>query len=178
MKRVAVIGCGGSGKSTMSRKLGEITNLPVYHLDALHFEPGWVAMPKDRWVQLQQQIIQEDKWIIDGNYGRTIDIRMNEADTIIFFDLPRWITLYRVIKRRMMYHGRTRPDLREGCPERLDWKFLRWVWGYRSTQRPDLIKKLESLAASKTIYIIKTNADSHRLFEQIQKGQPILSNFN
>ncbi|MEK3910098.1 hypothetical protein [Paenibacillus sp. FSL H7-0331] len=86
----------------------------------MHWKPGWVPTPEDEWYQYQQELTQKDEWIIDGNYGRTLDIRLAEADTIIFFDLSRWITTYRIIKRRIQYHGKTRPDLTEGCPEQLD----------------------------------------------------------
>lgn len=120
MKKIALIGSGGSGKSTLARKLGDVTQLPVYHLDALHWKPRWIPTPEDEWHQFQQELTQKDEWIIDGNYGRTLDIRLAEADTIIFFDLSRWITTYRIIKRRIQYHGKTRPGLTEGCPEQLD----------------------------------------------------------
>ncbi|NOU97879.1 DNA topology modulation protein [Paenibacillus sp. LMG 31456] len=178
MKKIALIGSGGSGKSTLARKLGELTKLNVYHLDALHFQPGWVPMPNDQWEHLQKQLIQEQEWIIDGNYGRTIDIRLNEADVIIFFDLPRRITTYRVIKRRIMYHGKTRPDLKEGCPERLDWPFVKWVWNYRATKRPAIMKKLHTLSAAKIVFVIKSNADIKRLLEQIQNGESLQSNLS
>lgn len=171
MKRVMIIGSGGSGKSTLARKLGEITRLPVYHLDSLNWKPSWVPTPNDQWDELQKELVKEKEWIIDGNYGRTIDIRMSEADTIIFFDLPRFITIYRIIKRRIQYHRKTRPDLNEGCPERLSFDFIKWIWNFKKDKRPGIIKKLETYSKTKNIIILKTRSEVKTLIEQLKKGK-------
>jgi adenylate kinase family enzyme len=168
MKKIAIVGCGGSGKSTLARKLGEVTGLPVYHLDALYWKPGWVATPNEEWDRLQTELIGTEKWIIDGNYGRTLDIRLEAADTIVFFDLSRWVTMYRLIKRRFMYHRKTRPDLTEGCPERLDLKFVKWVWNFNRDKRPAMMEKLQSYAATKQIIILKKWSDAELLVERLK----------
>jgi adenylate kinase family enzyme len=176
MKKIMVIGPGGSGKSTFSRELGEILKIPIYHLDALHWKPGWIPTPDDEWDEFQRELVKKDQWIIDGNYGRTLDIRMSEADTIIFFDLPRWINIYRVIKRRIMYHGRTRPDLKEGCPERLGWDFIKWIWNYKRDKKPNIIKKLKKHSLQKKIIIFKTHLEVRKLIENIKNEEKIVSN--
>ncbi|TDF91222.1 DNA topology modulation protein [Paenibacillus piri] len=175
MKKIALIGSGGSGKSTLARKLGAVTKLPVYHLDALHWKPGWVPTPNQEWDALQRDIIRRDEWIIDGNYGRTLNIRLDAADTIIFFDLSRWVTMYRIFKRRIMYHGKTRPDLNEGCPEQLDMHFIKWIWNFKRDKRPAIIGKLQAYAetTAKTIVIIKKPSDADRLLRLIEKREPI-----
>jgi len=122
-----IIGSGGAGKSTLARQLGKMLDLPVIHLDAVHWQPGWVAMPKDEWCGKVAEMTQGERWIIDGNYGGTLPARLAVADTIIFLDYPWWLCLWRVLRRRVQYHGRTRPDLSPGCPEQLDWEFLKWV---------------------------------------------------
>jgi adenylate kinase family enzyme len=155
MKKIIILGSGGSGKSTFSRKLGETIKLPVYHLDAYFWRPGWIPTPNDEWDDFQKELIQKDEWIIDGNYGRTVEIRIKAADTIIYFDLSRWITTYRVIKRRIMYHGRTRPDLTEGCPEQLDWEFIKWVWNFKKNKRPGIIAKLNNYKDDKKVIIVR-----------------------
>ncbi|OPA73799.1 AAA family ATPase [Paenibacillus selenitireducens] len=171
MKKIVIIGSGGSGKSTFSHKLGELTQLPVYHLDALYWKPGWIPTPKDEWDTFQKELILKNEWIIDGNYGRTLEIRMSEADTIIFFDLSRWVTTYRIIKRRIMYHGKTRPDLTEGCPERLDFKFIKWVWNFRRDSRPGIMDKLNKYAQSKKIIMLRTTAEVNSLLDHISKNK-------
>lgn len=172
MKKIVVIGSGGSGKSTLARIIGDITKLPVYHLDALYWRAGWNATPNEEWNAVQRELIKLDEWIIDGNYGRTLDIRMEAADTIVFFDLSRWLTTYRVIKRRVMYHGRSRPDLTEGCPEKLDMEFVKWVWNFRRDKRPAIIDKLKHYSnTKKKIIILKTNSDVRRFTIQLKKEQ-------
>ena len=170
MKRIMLIGPGGSGKSTLANELGKVLKLPVYHLDALHWKPRWVPTPDDEWDELQKKLITEEEWIIDGNYGRTIDIRLSKADTIIFFDFPRWIPIYRVIKRRIMYHGKTRPDLTDGCPERISLDFLIWIWNYKRDKRPNILDKFEKVADEKTLVILRRPLDVIRLIERIKNG--------
>ena len=84
MRKIIIIGSGGSGKSTLARKLGEMTRIPVFHLDALYWKPGWVPTPREEWNARVKALVNQDQWIIDGNYGGTLNIRMTEADTIIF----------------------------------------------------------------------------------------------
>ncbi|MGZ9583716.1 DNA topology modulation protein [Paenibacillus marinisediminis] len=169
MKKVMIIGPGGSGKSTFARRLGEITHLPVHHLDAYNWKPGWIPMPKDEWDAFQKRLVEEDEWIIDGNYGRTLDIRMARADTIIFFDLPRYISVFRACKRRIQYHGKTRPDLNEGCPERLSFEFIKWIWNYKKEKRPEILNKLEPYSDTKNVIIFRTLKDVNLFLENIQR---------
>jgi adenylate kinase family enzyme len=168
MKRVMIIGSGGSGKSTFASEFSDISKLPLYHLDAYYWKPGWIATPNDEWDAFQQELIRNNEWIIDGNYGRTIDIRMARADTIIFFDLSPWITTYRVIKRRIQYHGRTRPDLNEGCPEQLDWEFIRWVWNFRKHKRPAILEKLKIYEKEKSIIILRSPREVSNFLDQMK----------
>ncbi len=142
MRKIAIIGAGGSGKSTLARRLGEILGLEVIHLDALFWNPGWVETPRPEWEALQRELVARDTWIIDGNYGGTMDIRLQAADTVIFLDAPRWRCAYQVVKRRFQYRDRTRPDLADGCPEQISWEFLRWIWTYPEQRRPGILDKL------------------------------------
>lgn len=165
--KIMVIGSSGSGKSTFSRELGEILSLPVYHLDLYYWKPGWIETPRDEWDDFNRQLVAKDQWIIDGHYGRTIDIRLQGADVIIFFDLSPVITTYRVIKRRVQYHGKTRPDLNEGCPESIDWPFIKYGWNFRKDKRPNILKKLEE-HTDKKIIIIKRPGEARSLLNKIR----------
>lgn len=111
MDRIIVIGCGGAGKSTFSRKLSSKLDIPVYHLDKLFWNKGWVETPQEQFDSKIEKIVSKDKWIIDGNYIRTMDIRAKSADTIIFINMPTYLCLYRIFKRRLMYRGKSRPDM-------------------------------------------------------------------
>lgn len=86
-----LIGSGGSGKSTLARQLGNILNIQVYHLDAIFWKPNWEGVSKEEQISIQTDLVKKDEWLIDGNYGGTLDIRMDAADTIIFLDINRTI---------------------------------------------------------------------------------------
>ena len=156
MNRISIVGSGGAGKSTFAHQLEAILQLPVIHLDALNWLPGWVATPDDEWLQIEQRLVQQDSWIIDGNYTSTIDIRFAAADTIIFLDFPRLLCLYRAIKRRIQYAGRTRPDMAPGCPERIDREFLLWIWNYPKNGRVRVLKKIEQYRENRHIVILRS----------------------
>ena len=98
-RRVAIIGCPGGGKSTLSRKLRDLTGLPLHHLDAIFWLPDGTSIPKEEFNQLQKAILETDEWIIDGNYSRTVDVRMEACDTVFLFDLPEEVCLEGAISR-------------------------------------------------------------------------------
>src|SRR3982751_276242 len=141
MKRMLVICASGSGKSTFSKRLGEMTGLDVIHLDKAHWLPGWVEPRKDEWRQTVEMLLQGDSWIIDGNYSGTLELRLSACDTVIFLDLSRLICTWRVFKRVLQHNGRSRPDMPPGCEERLDLKFLIWTWKYPARSRPRVISR-------------------------------------
>ncbi|WP_214699923.1 MULTISPECIES: DNA topology modulation protein [unclassified Exiguobacterium] len=143
MKRIMIIGSGGAGKSTLARQLGERLQLDVYHLDALMWRPGWVMASREERISIQQQLVKKDEWIIDGNFGNTLDLRLQAADTVILIDLPRIVCIYRVFKRVVRYHGTTRPDMGASCEEKLDFAFLKWVWNFPNIQRLQLLQQIE-----------------------------------
>ncbi|MGA9468475.1 MAG: DNA topology modulation protein [Exiguobacterium marinum] len=143
MKRIMIIGSGGAGKSTLARQLGERLQLDVYHLDALMWKPGWVMATREERISIQQQLVKKDEWIIDGNFGNTLDLRLHAADTVILIDLPRIVCIYRVLKRVARYRGTTRPDMGASCEEKLDFAFLKWVWNFPNIQRLQLLQQIE-----------------------------------
>jgi adenylate kinase family enzyme len=156
MKRIAVIGSGGSGKSTLARQLGETLQLPVYHLDKLYWQPNWQALPQDEWKNLQESLCNKSTWIMDGDYGGTVDIRLAAADTIIFLDIPRLLCLWRVTKRFLRYRGSSRPDMVDGNKERLNKEFLMWLWNYPKEKKPQILSKLGPLKREKKVIILSS----------------------
>lgn len=169
MKKVALIGSGGAGKSTLARQLGEELNIEVYHLDSLFWKPNWVGVSKDEQRNIQQDLVEKESWIIDGNYGGTMEIRLDAADTIIFLDISRFTCLFRVIKRSIKYRNRTRPDMGEGCNEKLDIEFLKWIWQYPNKKRPHILASLKILSDTKQIIILKSPREVRSFLETISQ---------
>ena len=135
MERILIIGCGGAGKSTLARQLGEKTGLPVVHLDQLFWHPGWVESTKDEIDAKIQEELGKSQWIMDGNYNRTLQLRLQKCDTVIYLDFSRFACLFGVLKRVLTTYGTVRSDMAEGCPERFDLDFLKWVWNFNKTKR-------------------------------------------
>ncbi|MEY4520194.1 MAG: hypothetical protein RLZZ499_2794, partial [Cyanobacteriota bacterium] len=142
MQKVAIIGSCGAGKSTLAMNLGKKLNLPVIHLDAYYWQSGWQETDASQWLEIQQELIKGNSWIIDGNYGNTMGIRLAAADTVIWLDFNRYLCLWRVCKRYLKYPGKTRPDMAANCPERLNRDFIQYVWNFPRVHRSKIIDKL------------------------------------
>ena len=153
MERILIIGCGGAGKSTLARQLGEKLNLPVVHLDKLFWKPGWVESSKEEIDAKIQAELEKPQWIIDGNFNRTIPMRMQYCDTVIYLDFNRFACLLGVCKRVLTTYGKVRPDMGEGCPERLDMDFLKWVWNFNKKNRERYYRILNEAEGVQTIVL-------------------------
>lgn len=156
MRRILIIGSGGAGKSALARRLGASAGLPVIHLDAHFWHDGWVETPKEEWNRIVGEMLQRDAWIMDGNYGGTLDLRLAACDTVIFLDMPRLTCAWRVIRRRFMHSGRARPEMPAGCPERLSWEFFQWVWTYPRRRRAGILARLSTLRPDQRVVILRT----------------------
>jgi adenylate kinase family enzyme len=159
MQRVLIIGPCGAGKSTLAQRLGPVLDLPVIHLDVLNWEPGWVSAADDVFRAKLLDAARGPRWIIDGNYGGTLALRLPFADTVIFLDFPRWRCMSRVVKRFITHAGSTRPDMGEGCPEQLDWEFMDFVWHWFDTSRPRLLARLELMRHDQRLIVLRTPRD-------------------
>lgn len=167
MKKIMVIGAGGAGKSTLARRIGEILGLEVIHLDALFWKPGWVDTPRSEWEAIQRKLVAGERWIIDGNYGGSMDIRLGAADTVVFMDMSRWRCAWQVIKRRFQYRGKTRPDLSSGCPERISLAFLGWIWTYPERRRPGIVEKLARFSGE--VVILRSPREARAFLDELQE---------
>src|SRR5579875_3123502 len=152
MKRVAVIGCGGSGKTTLANELGRRLGLPVVHIDSHYWRTVGgerVESTPDQWKACHQRLIQQDAWIMDGMKLGVLGERLARADTVVFLDLPTRQCLSGILRRRLRYRGRLRPDL--GVYDRIEWGFLRWVWLFRRHQRAKLLEMLAAFPGDKIV---------------------------
>src|SRR5262249_15381878 len=116
-------------------------------LDALYWQSGWVQTPSAEWRQVIAELLRRDAWIIDGNYSSTLALRLAACDTVIFLDIARLICLWRVLKRAILYRGRTRPDMAGGGRGKVDWGVIRWVWSYQRRTKPQIIALLRQTCA-------------------------------
>ncbi len=168
MKRVIILGSPGAGKSALSFALSEKTGIPVTHLDKLFWTPGWVSVSAEELDKRIENAVSADEWIIDGNYSRTIPMRLERCDTVIFLDYPTHVCLFGVIKRIIKYQGKVRDDMSPGCPERFDLEFLKYVAGFRKKQRARILSLLSSDPAfGKSVYILKNRAECRRFLSEL-----------
>lgn len=140
MQRVAVLGSGGAGKTTFAKTLSEATGLPVVHLDEHYWSPGWIESDPKEWRIRQTRLLSGEKWIVDGNYGDSFDIRLGLVDTIIWLDFPRSVCILSAIRSTLFNLGR--PKQAAGCPERFDMEFYKWIWNFRKESRPRLVEAI------------------------------------
>ena len=157
MQRVLVIGPCGAGKSTLAMDLGPRLGLPVYHMDQLNWQPGWVESSKDEIRARLSTILATDRWLIDGNYGGTLKERLERADTVIYLDYPISLCFWRLIRRILKYRGRARPDMTKDCPERFDLAFLFYVLRWNSGPRIRTERQLTAHAEK----IVRLRSPSH-----------------
>lgn len=172
MRKILVIGSGGAGKSTFARRLGQLLDIEVIHLDALYWHAGWIETPKPEWAKRVAELVQRDAWIMDGNYSGTFDIRLKACDAVIFLDMPRLLCLWRVLKRSVIYRKRSRPDMGAGCPEKLDSdfiKFLLWIWNYPKRTRPKILAWMRENAESKKAVRLRSPAETERYLADVSK---------
>lgn len=167
MNRIAVIGSPGSGKSTLARKLGERLNIPVVHLDRLFWRAGWVELSSAAFAEKVRDAVCTERWVLDGNFGSTQHIVLPAADAIVWLDLPRHVCLWRAATRLCKYLGRTRPDLPDGCPEKLDFEFFEYIWTFHEHARPRIISRLGHRRADQTLVILNRSADVARFMREI-----------
>lgn len=144
MERVLVIGSPGAGKSTFSRALAVHTGLPLIHLDAHYHLPGWQEPDPQVWSAKVDELIAGERWIIDGNYGGSMDRRLAWADSAILLDYPTRICLWRLFRRISTLHGKVRSDAPPGCHERFDWQFFLYVAAFRRAKTPAIERRLAS----------------------------------
>jgi adenylate kinase family enzyme len=168
MRRVLVIGSGGSGKSTVATQLGELLELEVSHLDKFYWRAGWVEPSFDEWIKTVTELTDRDSWIIDGNYSRTLELRLRKCDTIVFLDLPRVLCLWRILKRYVLYRNGTRPDMAEGCRENLNFEFISWVWNYPRRSRPKVIKLLREHEGEKQIFWLRSRDEVKQFLSRLR----------
>ena len=162
-----ILGFSGSGKSTLARKLGWMLHITPIHMDVLHWRPGWVESSLEEKVKQLRPLLQNKKWIIDGVYRRVLfEERLALCDTIIFLDINRFTCFFHAVKRRIYYRGKSRPDMAQGCPEKLDMEFVKWLLWDGRLRRKELYKILK-YQADKNIFIFHSTKQAEQFLESL-----------
>lgn len=163
MKRIMVIGCPGSGKSTFSRALNKKTGLPLYYLDMLYWQEDGTIIDRSVFLERLNEVIKKDEWIIDGNYGSTIEMRLKACDTVIFLDYPLEVCLKGVEDRV----GKYREDM-PWVEKEIDMEFVEFIKNFRSHSRPTIIDLLNKYSV-KQIFVFKSRSEA----DEFLKGNDI-----
>lgn len=162
MKKVIVIGCPGSGKTTFAEKLQNFTGLPLYYLDAIWHKPDKTHIPREEFDERIKEIFKTSEWIIDGNYGRTIEMRMKECDTVFLFDLPTAVCIQGATERI----GKGRYDL-PWLETELDPEFESFIKAFPETTLPKIYDLIEKYKVEKEIIIFKSREETDEYLNEL-----------
>ncbi|WP_243698680.1 AAA family ATPase [Paracoccus alkanivorans] len=172
MQRVMILGQPGAGKSTLALAMGEITGLPVVHIDHIHWESGWKERSRSEKTRLCAEVHARDRWIFEGGHSVTWPERLDRCDSLIWLDIPFTLRIRRVMLRSFRYWGRTRPDLPTGCPEQFSWEFYRWIWNTRKSGRSNIEAFVDTAPGTKAIYILRTLAETDVFLAKLRREHP------
>jgi len=167
MKRVAVIGPPGAGKSTFAKALASKTGLPLIHLDYYHLDSKHdYPHNHDAWNKLVLELAEQDEWIMEGNYGATYNERFNRADTIIYLDCPRRTAIASILKRRIKYHHKPRTEMPEDWKEKFDWGFIKYAWKFPGASTDKIKAHLHEQPTNKVV-ILKSREEAENYIKLI-----------
>lgn len=166
-ERLLVIGGSGAGKSTFATRLAALTGHPLIHLDREFWQPGWQMPERGSWRATVASLVAQPRWIMEGNFGSSLDLRLPRADAVIWFDYPRHICLARVMKRIWRSYGRVRQDMAPGCPEKLDPSFLGFVWTFNDRERPQIERVLATHGGHLRPTVFRRDGDVRRFMASL-----------
>lgn len=155
MRRAVVIGCPGGGKSTFARKLRDATGLPLYYLDQLWHRPDRTTRSREEFDRGLEELLQGERWIIDGNYIRTMERRLEACDTVFLLDFPLELCLSGAAERI----GKKREDL-PWVEVEFDEEFRRWILGFPQAQLPQIYALLEKYRETRTVAVFRSRAEA------------------
>lgn len=174
--RISIVGGSGSGKSTLCDILAKELKLPAIHIDAINFNENWKEIDKEERDKIILAKALEEKWIIDGNYNKTLKERFNKADLIIWLDYSSIMLLKGILKRFIKLNNKERPEI-PGCKERMDFKFLKYVLTYNKKKRPVIESYLKDIPQDKVL-IFKKQKDLNKWLKEFTHNENILKCLN
>jgi adenylate kinase family enzyme len=163
-ERVLVIGCSGSGKSTLAQKLAARLALPYVSMDReIFWLPGWQTRPRAEALARLQAIVAQERWILDGTSPGTLPLRLPRSHLVLWLRPPRWMSLYGVISRWLRLRGQSRPEMADGCPERISREFLSYVWNFEKTESPEITENLAAYGPDVPVCVLKSRHQNQQL---------------
>lgn len=165
MDRVAIIGCGGSGKTTLARALAAAIHAPVVHLDAIYYDDEWNTVPAATFARVQDALVAEPRWVIDGNYSSSLAVRLAAADSVIVLDIHPLVCLWGIVKRRARFRGGQYPTV--GVYDRVTWGFVRYVVDYRRSTLPRVRRLIAEHATHADVQIVRSHHSALRLLDDL-----------
>jgi adenylate kinase family enzyme len=167
--RILVIGCSGSGKSTLARGVAAGLGLRHISLDRdVFWLPGWKERPRDEALARIRALIAEERWVMDGSSPGTFDLRLPRTHLVIWVRPPRWVSLRGAFARWIRYFGRTRPEMADNCPEKIDFEFLHYIWTFETYQSPRIEQNLETFGPQVPVLILRSHAEMDRLLTMLE----------
>ncbi|WP_123815529.1 topology modulation protein [Myceligenerans xiligouense] len=166
MQRIAIIGCGGSGKTYLANQLAGVLDLPLTHLDSVYYDTDWNPLPREEFAEVQRTLVARPRWLVEGNYTETLLIRLAAADTVIFLDLDAVTCLTGVFRRRLRYRGGQHAE--DGVYDRISWSFVRYIWGYRRTMRPRVHRLLAEHGSHAELITVTSRRQAAALVAQLR----------
>jgi adenylate kinase family enzyme len=157
VNRIAVVGCCGSGKSYVAREIGRLTGAPVTHLDELYYDAEWNTTAMDDFADAQRELVARPRWVIDGNYNSTLEIRLRACDTVVFVDVPTRSCLWGIGSR----HVRRREQ------HRLNVEVVKYVLGYRRSMRPRVLAKVDEYAGHARVVSLRSRAHARQWLAEL-----------
>lgn len=169
-ERILVIGCSGSGKSTLARKLAQRLDLSYVSMDReVFWLPGWRPRPRPEAFARLQAIVAEERWVVDGTSPGTLELRLPRTHLVLWLRPPRWISVYGVLSRWLKLRGRTRPEMADNCPERINREFLTYVWNFEKTESPEIEKNLSAYGPEIPLLVLKSRREISELLAMLDK---------
>jgi len=165
MKKIIIVGCPSSGKTTMASQLGRMLNIPVYHLDKIFWtDDGYLK--QESFITKQEEMMRGDSWIIDGDFtkSKSYEMRLSNADTIIFFAFSKVVVYWRLFKRGTKYFNKLRPDMGGKRRNHLNWGLIKFIWNYSTKEE---YKKVSEYIDSKNLIILHNLKEERNFFKNL-----------